>query len=107
MDRREKRKKKPEAELVHRPGKIQVRVLDEKNGYQVLEHIRAVRIRSREYALLVMEDYTPTLGSVDGDVIFLGEKETALRNVRGFYKHQHNEFTLLIQEDLDGEYETI
>ncbi len=107
MGRRERRANRPAEQPVRRPGKIRVRVLDEVNGCQVLEHIRAVRIRSREYSLLVMEDYTPTLGSIDGDVIFVGETETALKHIHGFYKHQQNEFSLLIREDLDGEYEKI
>ncbi len=107
MGKREKGAKRPAEQPARRPGKIRARVLDEVNGCQVLEHIRAVRIRSREYSLLVMEDYTPTLGSIDGDVIFVGEEETALRHIQGFYKHQQNEFSLLIREDQDGAYEKL
>ena len=51
-----------------------------------------------------MNDYLPTIGRVDGSVTFLNrEGERRYGNIRGFYKHQHNEFTLLIEEYLGEE----
>lgn len=91
-----------------RNGKINARVLDEENGYQKLEGVRAVRINSSDYRLLILEDFTDTLGRVEGDVSFLlVDREVRLENILGYYKHQHNEFMLLIQEDKDGWYEKL
>lgn len=91
-----------------KPGRIKARVIDEDNGIQILNNVRAVRIVSKGYVLLVLEDYTPTLGEIDGDVTFLcDDREVVLDRIRGFYKMQHNEFTLLIAEDQDGWYEKI
>lgn len=102
------RKKTTEPEQVPKKGKIRANVIDEVNGIQHLKDVHAVRICSKGYVLLVLEDFAPTLGQVEGDVTFLcDDKEVGLENIRGFYKHQRNEFTLLIQEDLDGWYEKI
>ncbi len=87
-----------------RPGKIQARVIDAENGLKELAGVCAVRIQSRDYNLLVMDDYLPVLGRIDGSVAFLtAEGELSLDGIRGFYKHQHNEFTLLVEEHAKAE----
>lgn len=96
------------AEQPQRVGKIKARVIDEQYGLQELEGVLAVRIIGKDNVLLILEDYASTLGRVDGAVMFLHPKgEVAMNNIRGFYKHQHNEFTLLIEEDSDGRYDKI
>ncbi len=80
-------------------GSIFARVIDAEEGLHLLSGVSAIRVRSKGYNLLIMEDYLPTLGKLEGDIAFLTENgEEFLENIRGFYKHQHNEFTLLIQE---------
>lgn len=87
------------AEEPGRPGKIRARIIDVESGLRLLSRVCAVRIQSRDYNLLLMDDYLPALGKIDGTVTFLmAEDETTLSGIRGFYKHQHNEFTLLIEE---------
>ncbi len=101
MERKKKRAPHPSAAPVNRygVGNIRARVIDEENGLRVLTGVCVVRVRSKEYNLLIMEDYLPTLGKIDGSVTFLTrEEEYRLDGVKGFYKHQHNEFTLLIEE---------
>jgi len=100
-----KRQDSISADPPRRSGKIRARIMDEENGLQILKNVYAVRIHSKDYVLLIMEDYASTLGQLDGDITFLcPDNEYVLENIRAFYKHQHNEFTLLIQEDLDGWY---
>ena len=78
-------------------GKITARIMDEEHGLLILESVSAVRIRSKNYVLLMMNDYLPSLGEIDGDVYFITrENETVYKGIKGFYKNQHNEFTLLI-----------
>ncbi|MBS6398147.1 MAG: hypothetical protein KH452_13535 [Clostridiales bacterium] len=80
-------------------GRIIARIIDARVGLKVLDGVYAVRIHSRDFYALIMNDYLPTLGKVEGDVIFLNrEGEHPYRGMRGFYKHQHNEFTLLVEE---------
>ena len=74
-------------------------VSDATAGLKVISGIYAVRIHSKDYYALIMNDYLPTLGRIDGDVVFLNQGgEHPYYGIRGFYKHQHNEFTLLIEE---------
>ncbi len=80
-------------------GRINARIIDAESGLRVLEGVYAVRIHSKQFYALIMNDYVPTLGQVEGDVTFLHKDgEEHYSAVRGFYKHQHNEFTLLIEE---------
>ena len=88
----------PEQEL--KKGKILARVINEKNGIQNIENVRAIRILSRDYVVLIMEDYTSTLGQVDGTVTVISDDgEAVYENINGFYKQQNNTFTLLIAEE--------
>lgn len=80
-------------------GRINARIIDGKTGLRVLSGVYAVRMHSKHAHVLIMNDYVPTLGKLDGDITFLNQEgEHSYRGVRGFYKHQHNEFTLLIEE---------
>jgi hypothetical protein len=87
-------------------GRISARIIDVRSGLQVLTGVYAVRIHSAEFYALIMNDYLPALGKIDGDITFLNrEGEHMYRGIRGFYKHQHNEFTLLIEEHCTEEEE--
>lgn len=80
-------------------GSIRARVIDEEKGLRLITGVNVVRLRSKAYNLLIMEDYLPALGKVEGSVTFLTrDEEYHLEGVRGFYKHQHNEFTLLLEK---------
>lgn len=82
-----------------RRGRITVNILDEDQGLRKIEFVRAVRILSEEYVLLMMDDYSPTLGEVDGKVAFLtADDEITYDHIKGFYRLQNNEFTLVIKE---------
>lgn len=102
-----KKTKTSESEVSVAPAKgtITARVIDYVNGIKVIQNVRAVRIQSKGYVLLIMEDYAPTLGKIDGKVVFLTDKdEIEYTNVEGFYKHQYNEFTILMeQESIESE----
>ncbi len=80
-------------------GSITARIIDYQKGMNVIQNIRGIRIQSADYVLLIMEDYVPTIGKIDGKLVFLTmEDEIVYENVKGFYKHQYNEFTVLIEE---------
>lgn len=82
-------------------GKISVRIIDVDNGLKQLSNVYAVRIHSKKFFALIMNDYLPTLGQIEGEIVFLSAQgEVHYDNIYGFYKHQHNEFTLLIEKRL-------
>lgn len=84
-------------------GRIHARIIDAQSGLKELHGVFAVRIHSKDVNVLIMNDYLPTLGKVDGSVTFLtAQGEHPYRGIRGFYKHQHNEFTLLVEAYAEG-----
>jgi len=86
---------------VRAKGVLTARVIDSVQGLTTLEHVNAIRIHSKNYVLLLMKDYSPTLGQIDGDVIFLMEDgEIKLEKVKGCFKQQDNVFTMIIEEEL-------
>lgn len=82
-------------------GKIQVRVSDFDHGLRVFDNVKLVRINSSGYTLLIMEDYFPCLGRVSGEIELVQEDNlTNLGSLKGFYVHRHNEFSLIIEDQL-------
>jgi hypothetical protein len=84
---------------LHSSGRIQAQVSSFRDGLQVYGKVSIVRIRSREANLLIMEDYMPIIGEVDGAVDFIGKDFVhTLDGVRGFFCHDHNVFFLLLKD---------
>lgn len=81
-------------------GKIKARIISMEQGLREIEHVKMVRINSKEYNLLIMEDYVPAIGEVDGTVTLVNEEEEyCIEGVKGFFSHSGNEFSLMIGED--------
>lgn len=79
---------------------MEARVSSFENGLQVYSDIRLIRIKSSKYNLLIMKDYLPILGQVEGKISFVGEEqEVVLDDIRGFFCHKHNVFSLLLKEN--------
>ncbi len=82
-------------------GRIQARVSDFPHGLRVYDGVKVIRITSKDYTLLIMEDYFPCLGSVQGRVELVKDDDLVdLGSVKGFYLHRDNEFSLLIEKQL-------
>lgn len=84
-------------------GKIQARVSDFAHGLRVFDGVRLVRVKSSDHTLLIMEDYFPLLGKVRGRVeLVTNQDQIDLGEVRGFYLHRNNVFSLLIEVQGDA-----
>ena len=80
-------------------GIIQARVTDFEHGLRIFDEIVAIRIKSKEYSLLIMEDYFPIMGGVSGTVDFLtNEDSISLGKIKGYFVHRNNEFRLMVDE---------
>lgn len=78
---------------------IIAKVLDIENGFATYRNVRAIRIKSKKFTLLVMHNYTPTLGEVDGSVdILVKDDEIHYENIKAYFEFNENKFTLLIKE---------
>lgn len=83
-------------------GKITATVLGIDEGFQKFEQVDMIRIKSEKYTLLIMDDYMPVIGRIDGMVeIVSGEGTRSFQPIHGFYTHRKNTFELLIKEDAD------
>ena len=47
---------------------IKVKVFDIRNGMRVSDNIKIIRIISKDYNLLIMKDYLPIIGEIEGSV---------------------------------------
>lgn len=80
--------------------RITARVISMGEGLREIKGVSLIRIKSREYNLLIMEDYMPVIGEIDGTVaIVSGEGEYQTGPVKGFFSHRKNLFSLMISED--------
>jgi hypothetical protein len=79
---------------------IEVRVSTFDNGLQVYNNIDLIRVKSPKHNLLIMEDYMPVIGEINGTVSFTGDEQNiVLDNIQGFFCHKHNVFSLLVKEN--------
>lgn len=84
---------------------MKVRVFD-MNGLVEYEDVKIVRITSKDYNLLIMKDYLPIIGEIEGNVDIKSDKEEVnLKNIKAFYMNSNNEFNLMVREvgDNNGE----
>ncbi len=81
-------------------GRITARVISMKDGLKEITGVSMIRIKSREYNLLIMEDYMPVIGEIEGNVtIVSGDGEHKEEDIKGFFSHRKNMFSLMISED--------
>lgn len=81
-------------------GKINAKLFSLERGYNIYSGLKAIKIVSKKYNLLIMEDYLPVIGEIKGTITLIGEESSEeLRISKGFYRHSHNEFELLIKDE--------
>ena len=85
--------------------KIEAKVVDRENGMQEYDNIRMVRVVSKDYNLLIMEDYMPLIGEIAGSVEVVTDSDVIRFDpIHGFFMHKKNCFYLLIEDHLaEGE----
>ncbi len=79
---------------------MQVKVFSISKGLVVIDNVDAVRIKSKDYNLLIMVDYMPILGEVDGDIeIFSNDNSEKYDGIHGYYMNSNNVFSLILREE--------
>ena len=78
---------------------IRASIISLKDGYTHLENLKAIRIISTNYNILIMDDYVPIIGEVKGSIAFESKDGTvkAFQNVHGYYRHCRNEFSFMME----------
>lgn len=78
---------------------IKVRIFDMEHGLREYENIKIIRIISKDYNLLVMKDYLPIIGEIDGSVDIKNDNvNLSFKNIKAFYMNSNNIFNLMIKE---------
>ena len=78
---------------------IKVRVFDMEDGLLEYENIKSVRIVSKDYNLLIMKDYMPIIGEINGNVDIIGQDTNiSFKKIKAFYTNNDNIFNLMIEE---------
>lgn len=78
---------------------FKVRIFDLNTGLIEYEHIKIVRIISKDYNLLIMEDYLPIIGEIEGSIDIKGDDvDLSYSKISAFYMNSGNVFNLMIKE---------
>ena len=78
---------------------IKVRIFDMEHGLREYEDIKIIRIISKDYNLLIMKDYLPIIGEIEGTVdIKNDEINMSFKDIKAFYMNSENIFNLMIKE---------
>lgn len=84
--------------LIDPTDTIQVRISDFEHGLRVFDDVQIVRIVSNNYNLLIMNDFVPAVGIINGTVEIVSSDDIeTIKDVRAFYLHRNNVFSLLIE----------
>ena len=80
---------------------IKVRIFDLEKGLTEYEHVKIVRLVSKDYNLLIMQDYLPIIGEIEGSIDIKGEDiDISYPKIEAFYMNSGNVFNLMIKEVL-------
>lgn len=79
---------------------IRVRIFDMEHGLREYEDIKVIRIISSDYNLLIMKDYLPIIGEIDGSIDIKNDTvNLSFPKVKAFYMNSNNVFNLMIKEE--------
>ena len=78
---------------------MKIRIFDLIHGLKEYENIKFIRIVSNEYSLVILNDYKPVYGEIDGTItINSNEIDLEYNNIKADYVYRNNEFNLVIRE---------
>lgn len=82
---------------------LKVIILDSNNiNMQEIDNVKLIRIKSDKYNLLIMKDYWPVVGEINGKIVIEAEESITYDNIVGFFSLSHNVFHLIIKETGDN-----
>lgn len=78
---------------------LKVYILDSNNiDMKIVENVKIIRIKSKDYNLLIMKDYWPVVGEISGKISIEADENYTYENINAFYTLSHNIFHLIIKE---------
>lgn len=80
-------------------NKISMKIVSMESGLLTYENIEMIRVKSKSHTLLIMKNFMPVIGELDGSIELVFENYTMLfENLKGYYMHKKNEFSLLVEK---------
>ena len=78
---------------------IVVQLLDINGDVKQYDDVNFIKIVSKKYNLIIMKDYLPIIGEVQGEITIGRQEETInMKKVRGYFMHKHKKFNLFYTE---------
>lgn len=77
---------------------LKVVILDSGIEMEEILHVKIIRVKSHNYNLLILKDYWPIIGELDGSISIEAERNVKYENIKGFYSLSNNIFHLIIKE---------
>ena len=78
---------------------FKVKIFDLDKGLTVYDHVKIVRLVCKAYNLLIMEDYWPIIGEINGSIDIKGDNvDLHYDNIEAFYMNSNNVFNLMLKE---------
>lgn len=79
---------------------MSAKLLNINKGLIEYDNVKFIRIKSKYYNLMIMQDYLPIIGEIDGDIKFELVNDTVeLNNIKGYFMNKQNQFNLFIKEE--------
>lgn len=87
------------SEKTEQLNNIVVQLLNINGGVKQYEDVKFIKIVSKKYNLIIMRDYLPIIGEIQGEIEIGRENENiSMKKVRGYFMHKHNKFNLFYSE---------
>ena len=98
------KKDKAKATAPIQDTEFKVNIFTINEGLITYDNVKYIRIKRTKYNLLIMKDYMPILGEIEGSISFEGPNvNKAYENVLAFYMSKENEFNLIIRKTMEDD----
>ena len=76
-----------------------VRIFTLKNGLEEYQDVQAIRIKSKDYNLLILKDYLPIIGKIEGhfQIEISEDNKIDFDNIKAYYINEKNIFNVMIE----------
>ena len=78
---------------------FKVKIFSLSKGLEIVDNIRLIRIKSKDYNLLLMPGYVSILGEIEGNIEFeLDNDKISYEDITAYYVNSDDIFSLLLRE---------
>jgi len=79
---------------------IETIIISFDSGFRIFHDTKMIRLKSKNSNLLIMIDYMPTVGELEGSIEIISDNEVfKMEDVSGYYVVKNNVFKLLLREE--------